>query len=219
SSFLVVRDARPYRHAYDRRLTCGQDRDPRGAAALPQPPKPLRFDRASTRLPQRLSRRGARTGGFHEVGVSHAMGDSLPPSNGVPDSAGLDAGLRSTERKVRAGFALALACLAVVGAVSYLSVLDLDEHAAWVGHTQQVLSRLELLLASVTDLEAAERGYVITGDEGYLEPYRQSAQSVDAQVRSLQALTADNRIQQQRLAEIVPLVNDRLANLRAVIET
>ncbi|TLY58743.1 MAG: PAS domain S-box protein, partial [Gammaproteobacteria bacterium] len=81
-----------------------------------------------------------------------------------------------------------------------------------------VLSSLELLLAAATDSETAERGYVITGDESYLEPYQQAAAVVDGQARRLRELTADNRAQQQRLDSVVPLVTDRLANLRDVIE-
>ena len=127
-------------------------------------------------------------------------------------------GLLSTERKVYLGFAFALACLALIGAVSYLSVLDLTAHAARVAHTHEVMSRLELLLAAATDSETAERGFVITGDESYLGPYQQSAQAVGVHGRKLRELTADNPVQQERLAIIVPLVDERLANLRMVIE-
>ncbi len=126
--------------------------------------------------------------------------------------------LASTERKVRLGFAFALACLAVIGVVSYLSVVRLKENAASVERTHEVRNSLELLLAAATDSETAERGYVITGDESYLEPYRQAGAVVDGQTRRLRELTADNRAQQQRLDSVVALVTDRLAILRAVIE-
>jgi len=126
--------------------------------------------------------------------------------------------LASTERKVRLGFAFALACLAVIGVVSYLSVVRLKENAASVERTHEVRNSLELLLAAATDSETAERGYVITGDESYLEPYRQAGAVVDGQTRRLRELTADNRAQQQRLDSVMALVTDRLAILRAVIE-
>ena len=66
-------------------------------------------------------------------------------------------------------------------------------------HTHEVLGSLELLLAAATDSETAERGYVITGDESYLDPYRQAAAVVEGETRHLRELTADNRAQQQRL--------------------
>jgi PAS domain S-box-containing protein len=144
------------------------------------------------------------------------LNDDLPAEN--RDKSAIEPGLRSTERKIRLGFAFALVCLAVVGTVSYLSVVDLNTHAARVGHTQEVMSRLELLLAAATDSETAERGFVITGDESYLLPYQQSAEAVDVHVQNLRELTADNPIQQERLAAITPLVSERLRNLRHVIE-
>jgi PAS domain S-box-containing protein len=143
---------------------------------------------------------------------NEAAASLSPPSRrGMPE-------LASAERKVRLGFGIALTCLAVVGVVSYLSVVRLNENAAWVEHTHEVLGRLELLLAAVTDSETAERGYVITGDETYLEPYRESAAIVRSQARRLRELTADNPAQQQRLDSVVPLATHRLANLRTVIE-
>jgi PAS domain S-box-containing protein len=108
--------------------------------------------------------------------------------------------------------------LGVVGVVSYLSVVRLTENAAWVAHTHEVITRLESLLAAVTDSETAERGYIITGDESYLEPYRQSAASVKTQVQRLRELTADNLGQTRRLDSVAPLVTERMANLSAVIE-
>ena len=128
------------------------------------------------------------------------------------------ADLSSTERKVRFGFFFALICLAVVGVVSYLSVVRLNEDAARVEHTHEVLGSLELLLAAATDSETAERGYVITADEGYLDPYRQAAAVVEGETRHLRELTADNRSQQQRLDAVAALAAERLANLRAVVE-
>ena len=119
---------------------------------------------------------------------------------------------------MRFGFFFALICLAVVGVVSYLSVVRLNEDAARVEHTHEVLGSLELLLAAATDSETAERGYVITADEGYLDPYRQAAAAVEGETRHLRELTADNRSQQRRLDAVAALVADRLANLRAVVE-
>jgi PAS domain S-box-containing protein len=126
--------------------------------------------------------------------------------------------LASTERKVRIGFAVALICLAAIGLVSYLSVVRLTEDAAWVEHTHEVLGSLELLLAGVADSERAERGYIITGDESYLDAYREGAAVAEAHMRRVRSLTKDNRAQQQRLDLMLPLVTARLAQLRAVMQ-
>jgi PAS domain S-box-containing protein len=126
--------------------------------------------------------------------------------------------LAATQRKVHLGFALALGCLGVIGAISYLSLVSLSQNAAWVEHTHEVLNRLESVVSAATDAETAERGYVITGDESYLDPYRQSAGEIDADARKLRELTADNPAQQRNLDAMKPLVDARLAEFLAVIE-
>ncbi|HEX4151795.1 MAG TPA: CHASE3 domain-containing protein [Steroidobacteraceae bacterium] len=133
-------------------------------------------------------------------------------------SESLDGELSSMERRVRFGFLLALACLLIVGAISYLSVVRLNEKAAWVDHTHEVLNRLQSLVAAVTDSETAERGYVITGDESYLEPYGRSAQLVEVEATQLHRLMADRPDQLQRLGSVVALATARLANLRSVLD-
>ena len=40
-----------------------------------------------------------------------------------------------------------------------------------VTHTYMVLERLAALLSVLKDAETGQRGFVITGDEAYLEPY------------------------------------------------
>src|SRR5437773_4551258 len=143
--------------------------------------------------------------------IGELMSEATDDGVAVPVSA-------FTEWKVRVGFGFALLCLGVMGIVSYLSLVRLNENAAVVEHTHEVLGSLELLLAAATDSETAERGYVITGDESYLEPYRDAGAVVDGQTRQLRELTADDRAQQQRLDSVVALVTERLAILRAVIE-
>jgi PAS domain S-box-containing protein len=144
----------------------------------------------------------------------------LTPSQSIAGIEGksVDRELRFMQRNVQVGFAFALLCLGIVGLVSYSSVVRLNENAQRVEHTHEILNRLGLLLAAATDSETAERGYVITGDEIYLDPYRQSAQLVGTEAAQLRRLLADNPAQQQRLDSVVGLANERLANLRLVID-
>jgi PAS domain S-box-containing protein len=123
----------------------------------------------------------------------------------------------STQSKVQGGFVLALACLAVIGVLSCLSLARLNENADSVEHTYDVLGHLDLFLATATDAETAERGYVITGDESYLEPYRESVQNASAVEQRLRELIADNPAQQRRLKSLGALIGERLAILRAVL--
>lgn len=151
--------------------------------------------------------------GVREIKSGIAASLQTPAEGG----AGMPA-LTIAERKVRLGFVFALTCMALIGTVSYLSVVRLLRHAQDMGHAHEVLSGLELPLAATTDSEAAERGYVITGDESYLEPYRQAAAVIADQTTHLRGLIAENPVQRQRLESVAALVADRLQNLRSVMQ-
>ena len=108
--------------------------------------------------------------------------------------------------KIGSGFGLALLALIIVGAVSYDSTIKLIDSAEWVRHTHEVLNGLDEVFSGMKDAETGQRGYVITGEARYLEPYQGAREVVDQKLKSLRELTADNPIQQQRLAAMEPLV-------------
>jgi methyl-accepting chemotaxis protein len=120
--------------------------------------------------------------------------------------------------KIASGFGLALAVLMVVGAVSYNSTSKLIDSAEWVRHTHEVLNGLDEVLSAFKDAETGQRGYVITGEARYLEPYQGARAVVDQKLRLLRELTADNPIQQQRLTAIDPLVASKFAELQETID-
>jgi len=124
----------------------------------------------------------------------------------------------SIGKKIGSGFGLALAVLMMVGAVSYDSTTKLIDSAAWVRHTNDVLKGLDELLSGMKDAETGQRGYVITGEARYLEPYEGARDVVDQKRKSLRELTADSLLQQQRLTAMEPLINSKFAELQETID-
>ncbi|BBH69799.1 chemotaxis protein [Actinoplanes sp. OR16] len=121
-------------------------------------------------------------------------------------------------RKIAAVLAAAGIGLVIIGATGYRSVETLDDTAAKVDHTYQVLAQLVGLSASLKDAETGQRGYLITGDEDYLAPYTQARTDLVAEQQALRTLTADNAEQQKRLDTLAPLVDDKLAELQETID-
>ena len=118
-------------------------------------------------------------------------------------------------RRIAAGFAVAFALLAVVGFAGYRSIDSLTKTSYLVAHTHQVMEKIAGVLKQLTDAETGQRGFVITGDDAFLEPYQTGTASVTPVVKDLRTLTADNRSQQQRLDEVEPLVASRLVELKS----
>ena len=75
-------------------------------------------------------------------------------------------------RKIAAGFTLSFALLAVIGTVAYTSINTLMNTNHAVTHTHEVLEHVANVLSLLKDAETGQRGYVITGDEAFLEPYQ-----------------------------------------------
>ncbi|HKB84337.1 MAG TPA: CHASE3 domain-containing protein, partial [Burkholderiales bacterium] len=121
--------------------------------------------------------------------------------------------------KISMGFGLALAILVAIGTVSYLSIAKLTDTAEWVAHTYQVLEKLEAVLSGMKDAETGQRGYIITGEERYLEPFRAAKETINQKVKSLRELTRDNVNQQRRLDILEPLIDGREGKFAELQET
>ena len=75
------------------------------------------------------------------------------------------------------------------------------------------------VLARVVDAETGERGYIITGDTAFLDPYRGAEQDAIAHIDDLRRLTADNPSQQARIDTLAGLVSRRFTVLDTRIRT
>jgi methyl-accepting chemotaxis protein len=121
-------------------------------------------------------------------------------------------------RRLAAGFGVAGAVLLLIAGVTYRNTANLIDTEDWVNHTYEVRARLAELLAGMTSAESGQRGFIITGTETYLDTYRQALSNAKAAFDDVKRLTSDNPHQQDRLAQLAPLIETRLANLQDAIE-
>jgi CheY-like chemotaxis protein/signal transduction histidine kinase/CHASE3 domain sensor protein len=112
--------------------------------------------------------------------------------------------------KIGASFAFGLSILAALGIISYRTTNDLIENYGLQNHTYQVLDELGDLISQVKDAETGQRGYLITGERRYLEPFNDALPKIEQSLKRLKELTSDNPTQQIRLANLEPIVYQRL---------
>jgi methyl-accepting chemotaxis protein len=124
----------------------------------------------------------------------------------------------SIGKKLAAAFGVVLAMFLVVGAVSYDSTVKLVQSEAWVERTHEVLNALEDGLSAMKDAETGQRGYALTGEARYLEPYEGTEAKVDEKLQRVRELTAASPAQQQRLAELKSGVAGKFAEMQRVID-
>lgn len=120
--------------------------------------------------------------------------------------------------RILAGYGLAMLAVGVVGVIAYRATVELVEGADWVNHTHRVKERLAKALSSVADAETAQRAYLLTNEERFLEPYDLAAKAASAHLAETQALIVDNPGQVQRLAVLQSLTAKRLSMLAHVID-
>jgi PAS domain S-box-containing protein len=125
---------------------------------------------------------------------------------------------RSLERWLIGGAAAALVLLLFVAILlGFQNTRELYEDDARVAHTHEVITGLEKLIALVRDAESGQRGYLITGEPHYLEPYTAALAAIDTHVASIERKTSDNPRQQARIPELRALLSARLTTLAEVV--
>ncbi|MEG4021221.1 CHASE3 domain-containing protein [Microcoleus sp. S13C4] len=124
---------------------------------------------------------------------------------------------QSLTPQITAGIGMVVALLIFNAATSYRNTLKLVENERWVSHTHQVLTELEATLSTLKDAETGQRGYLLTGEERYLEPYHSAIARINQQVVGLQQLTADNKRQQQRLRDLKIAIDSKLSDLEETL--
>lgn len=86
-----------------------------------------------------------------------------------------------------------------------------------VEHTLRVLNSCQLLLATMADAETGQRGYLLTGEERYLQPYQHALANQSTVRRNLRELTADSDGQQVRVANLDSLLDSKLLMMSRTI--
>jgi CHASE3 domain sensor protein len=131
------------------------------------------------------------------------------PRSTLPRGPGLDLSL---------GLAAVMLFFVATGIVGYFNTRSLTRTAEEIVHTHTVILALEEIMSIMKDAETGQRGFVITGDDRYLEPYTVARARIDERLNNLKQLTAENSNQSGRIPTIEAQVNIKLKELADTIE-
>jgi len=116
-------------------------------------------------------------------------------SNGRSRRSWADSGLLA--RIAFAAIAVAIG-LAIVFAVLFLAIGSLHQRSLDARRSQQVIATANELQTYVIDLETGARGFALTHDERYLDPWNRAQALYPGAIATLVALTKDNVVQHRR---------------------
>jgi PAS domain S-box-containing protein len=109
------------------------------------------------------------------------------------------------------GFLVSVLALAVTGWLSHRAITHSTATADSVTQAQEVIATLESVLAALTQVEAEQRGYLLTGRTNFLVDRQAAAERLQADLSEFRKLTADNPKQQGYLDQLKPMIARRLA--------
>ena len=110
---------------------------------------------------------------------------------------------------------LLLAGLALLG---YLTISHLLAALEETDHGLRVRAQSRVVRIAIGELESSQRGYLITGEPRYLEPFKRTSGRIDADIAELVKLAAGDLAQQQALARLRDLVAAKRAELKSTID-
>lgn len=136
----------------------------------------------------------------------------------APEAPATNTPIRRSRRFIRSS-AIWIAVLLVwaLGAFTYLTLRDLIATGMEADRVHNVRYEAERLLSLLKDAETGQRGFIITGDEVYLDPYEAAKIQTSDALATLHALIADDPDQRRRLSMLEPLIAERLSQLSANI--
>ncbi len=115
------------------------------------------------------------------------------------------------EKKIVGGFASALLLMGAVSVVSYRSAVHVIKTSEDARRSQEILSLLAKVLSTTAEAESGQRGFILTGEEAFLEPFDSAATRIGEILHRLRELTGSSSAQRESLELLEPLVFARLA--------
>jgi len=121
----------------------------------------------------------------------------------------------------RALAGLVLPIMVLLGAAAFLAVQFSEqqgENRRLLLDTYAVMDTARTLLAAVQDAETGQRGFMITGRQIYLEPYRDAMGTIPGSLVRLRELVEDRPGQVRRVADLEKRIVEKLDELRTVVQ-
>lgn len=117
----------------------------------------------------------------------------------------------------RLAIVVSMLLVLAAAAASLFLVRTVDSQLVDIGKAYEVRRQARELMLALVDAETGERGYMLTRDPSYLDPYNRAIASMDSTLQRLLGLVEDNAAQKLRLEGVAPnLVAKRAEMARGI---
>jgi methyl-accepting chemotaxis protein len=113
-----------------------------------------------------------------------------------------------TKSKVLLGIFSPMVLLLLLGGIAIININSITSTNKMVEHTHNVLGDATSIVSSAVDMETGMRGFLLAGQEGFLDPYVNGEEAVYTGIAALQETVNDNPGQVARLGEVEQVLRD-----------
>ena len=109
----------------------------------------------------------------------------------------------SIRTKIISGYVVIILCVGVVLLMMSGRVNQLEQENRYINdHDLEVHNLTNLIEKHVLDMETGQRGFALTGDDSYLDPYNNGVLQWESDYNKLVTLVEDNELQRSNLTTI-----------------
>jgi len=123
------------------------------------------------------------------------------------------------KNNLRLGLGLSLMILFISSIASYNSINNLIKNIDLVKYSDEVILNIEMVNSALKDAETGQRGYLLTGNKVFMEPYNGANNRALSILKEVEESTKDNPVQQKNIAELRDVMVRRINIIKATIET
>ncbi len=124
----------------------------------------------------------------------------------------------SLKTNLRLGLGLSLILLILSSLASYISINHLIKNAELVSHSNEIMNGLDNAISTLKDAETGQRGYLLTGNRVFLEPYTGAKEKVTDLYTDIKNKTSDNAFHQRKIDELKDILDTRLNIIEKTIK-
>jgi two-component sensor histidine kinase len=107
--------------------------------------------------------------------------------------------------------------LVILASLACVAIYNTARAVDWVIRSQDTIERLEHIFSRLQDAETAQRGYILTGEEQYLAPFRSGLESLDYEMKDLYTFLENNPAQRDRLKTLNQMIHLKISELNRTI--
>jgi signal transduction histidine kinase/DNA-binding response OmpR family regulator/CHASE3 domain sensor protein len=122
------------------------------------------------------------------------------------------------KRNLLIGFSISLLILILSSVASYISIKNLLNSAQLVEHSNLIGKKTDGIISTMKDAETGQRGFLLTGETVFLEPYNGSYDKAMTMIADVKDLTKDNPTQQANVDTLSNIISRRFSMLQDLID-